>query len=357
VQVYQPRLVKIRWRKHLRRWIRHRILDKKEPKNVKVLCLPTSKGIEITDVYDRLNIPRRNIWAVERNKGEFQLLKSSFPDINLYQGNVFNFLKETTLSFDVLSLDLQGHFTRECVTAFDSLFRNRIIGKRGLLVYTFMVGRENPNVRGLMSVPLIVDMVREIYRIAHGALRFSAGHSGRIGFTTNDIGSQPPVLSSTPDYKKLYHDRDCIDMCVYDIAIGVYGFKAKYILGLQKLFINKEPQFEFDLESPAYITLLDELLNYIGKHVDKIMYNNSYRQNIYYMPWGESFLYRSGYVTMKTTFGLFECINEYLKVVPEKYWEINLIAKCYAFPGKNAGRIEEPLLKTDIIRLIKEGSL
>jgi hypothetical protein len=349
------RPVKVRWRKEVRKWIRHRILDRKKPKDVKVLCLPTGKGLEITQIYDRLGIPRQNIWAVERKRQEFKLLSRNFPDVNLYHGDVLDFLNQTNETFDILSLDFQGHLTEKHVYTFDRIFRNKLIGKRGLIIYTFMRGREREDIYAIMNVPITVEITRDAYtKLVYGKpIRISVGHTKSELYSTDNNVS---ISTHPPNYDELIKNRVGIDMTIHDIAMNVFFDKAEYLLKLQETATKKGEEYEINPEN--LLQNLEILMAKLKEHVDKIMYNPTYRENIYYAPWLQGYLYKSGgKVIMKFSIGLFEPIEEYLKVVPERYWELNLFGKVFTFPANPVVWIPEPIPKAEIIKLIKQGEL
>jgi hypothetical protein len=79
-------------RAEYREFLRTTILRHKKAKDVKVLCLPGHEAVEIFEVYDRLGIPRKNIYGVEWKAESYKLLKAQNLGINLWKGDVFDYL-------------------------------------------------------------------------------------------------------------------------------------------------------------------------------------------------------------------------------------------------------------------------
>lgn len=82
------------------------LLTFRKPKDLNVLCFPGIDAKEITDIYDPLGIPRKNIIGIECDKRVADELERKNLGIQLVRGKVEDYLShQKTLSLDVVSLD------------------------------------------------------------------------------------------------------------------------------------------------------------------------------------------------------------------------------------------------------------
>ena len=65
------------------------------PKDLKVLCLPGPEALEIKEVYDRLGIPRENIFGVEIDKKRFDYLQTQAEGARLFNEDILSYLRKT----------------------------------------------------------------------------------------------------------------------------------------------------------------------------------------------------------------------------------------------------------------------
>ncbi len=233
--------VKRRVRAEYREFLRETVLRHKKPGEVKVLCLPGYEAIESFEVYDRLGIPRRNVYAAEWDKEAFERLKARNLGINVWHGDVFDYLgyaglerikaahSEFTIllrrkeieqivnaeplriidyeyggkhvevkakipalsdvnawnvpedwlreSFDIVALDICGHITAKVVNGLSSCFRAGLLRDRGVFTITSLASREHPLTKLLIQMAFLMDA------IVRGTM-WEAAHDIRPGMVT-----------------------------------------------------------------------------------------------------------------------------------------------------------------------------
>jgi hypothetical protein len=104
-------------------FITKRHSKEKERKSLRVACLPGPEALEITEVYDKLGVPRHKIWGIEKYPGPAKQLRDHNLGIQIYEGDVGDFFQgKPDVSgrtvpkderFDVVNLDFQGQFKAE----------------------------------------------------------------------------------------------------------------------------------------------------------------------------------------------------------------------------------------------------
>ncbi len=216
--------MKRRVRAEYREFLRETVLRHKKPGEVRVLCLPGWEAVEVFDVYDRLGIPRRNVYGAEWDREAFERLKARNLGINVWHGDVFDYLayyglerikdansefamflrrkdleqivnaeplkivdyeyggkhvevsmKISTLpdaqpsvpanwlreSFDIVALDICGHVTGKVVNGLSACFRAGLLNDRGVFTITSLASREHPLTKLLIQMAFLMDaMVR-----------------------------------------------------------------------------------------------------------------------------------------------------------------------------------------------------
>src|SRR5947209_14808524 len=91
-------LIKHRVRAEYRDFLRKTVLRHKKPDELKVLCLPGWEAIEVYDVYDKLGVPRQNIYGVEWNEEAYRRLRKKNLGINVWYGDVFQYFWEAAVN-------------------------------------------------------------------------------------------------------------------------------------------------------------------------------------------------------------------------------------------------------------------
>ena len=139
--------IKAKSREKLYEFIK-RNLHFKDPKEMKVMCFPgaENKGeeaLEVKEVYDRLGIPRENIYGVEYSYKKAKRLEKSNLGIKVYNIDAIDFFKETEEKFDIISLDYTGNFGDSEFQTLQEIIFNRCLNKNSILATNFFGAREN----------------------------------------------------------------------------------------------------------------------------------------------------------------------------------------------------------------------
>lgn len=103
-ETYQN-VVKQRCRKHFRKFIKRHL---NRPHNAKVLCFPGHECLEIFEVYDKLGVRRENIYCLERDKKVAAMIAEKNLGVKLIVEEFNDFIKNTDVVFDIVSLDFMG---------------------------------------------------------------------------------------------------------------------------------------------------------------------------------------------------------------------------------------------------------
>lgn len=308
-------------RKKFRKFIKLNLLKHKRPKDVTVLCLPSWEALEILEVYDKLAIPRRNIWGVEIDKEAYNILKSKNLGINLYKMDVVDFLKTTSVAFDIVNLDFCGHITSRIVDSIEHLFKRKLLKEKGILAVTYLAMRENKELSYLFYNKIVMDVLRMIadFFKPNTEVERCPIHEDRF-HVRRKFTAKGKFWCISEDYKipsdKDLLERYCIDKTIADIALGVYWTKMAFYLIPE---INREVARRISDDFPEDIlyegkkidfTLvkIGELLNDMLWHAIKELDVN----NSYVVKKLERYQYMSGVSKMRTSFFQFEkLIDEY----------------------------------------------
>ncbi len=120
---YDSDWAKAKSRDLVRDMIARTILTYRKPEEVKVLCFPGINGTEILEVYDRLNIPRKNIVGIEREQSIANKIEEKQLGIRLYRGSVEDYIhNQPSHEFDVVSLDYIGPISQAQLQSMSRFF-------------------------------------------------------------------------------------------------------------------------------------------------------------------------------------------------------------------------------------------
>lgn len=215
---------KNRVREMFKKFLESSILKERSPSEVKVLHLPGIENLEVWLVYDKLGIPRENIWGVEIEEESYEWLKFMESGINLVYGDIRYYLKQTDETFDVINLDLSGppKTLLECI---DHVFKRELLTESSVLGVTYLRGREKKSGKKemrrealrigieklLFGDELLRDILLERYkRIMSGEIipRDEVVDVICIEASTAIIRKKVEELGFNPSYDGLY---ECID--------------------------------------------------------------------------------------------------------------------------------------------------
>jgi hypothetical protein len=117
---------------------------RRKTKDFKVLCLPGHEGLEIP-IYKSLGIPARNIHCVERDPDVAHAFKqtTNARGVELYEGTLDAFLRETPHKYDVINFDLQGIFNIEAQKLLVLLYHRNLLKDETIIGTNFLGKRDN----------------------------------------------------------------------------------------------------------------------------------------------------------------------------------------------------------------------
>ena len=109
---------KRRIRRRAKEFIKRYIHLLGNPKSIRYFSLLGTSDRELVEVTDSLGIPRENIICAEKNKKAQDYIKKQDWGIELFEGDVLDFLLNTEEKLDVINLDYQGYFHGKSNTNF-----------------------------------------------------------------------------------------------------------------------------------------------------------------------------------------------------------------------------------------------
>jgi len=130
----------------------------------RILCLSGYEALEIIDVYDKLGYDRSKITSCELDDESFGLLSARELGIEIYHGNVLDYLTETDDQFDIINLDFCGTFSPELMECLTLVFYNRLLKSGGILACTFMARREHEAAKDCLKTPFISAEFGQAFR-------------------------------------------------------------------------------------------------------------------------------------------------------------------------------------------------
>lgn len=120
----------------------------KSPLEMKVMCFPGAEkdgeeALEVKEVYDRLCIPRENIYGIELCQERYERLQKADLGINVYNLDALDFFRKTDEVFDIISLDYTGKIGDDEIETVQEIARSGKLGRNGILHTNFFGSREN----------------------------------------------------------------------------------------------------------------------------------------------------------------------------------------------------------------------
>jgi len=319
--------IKQRWRKKLRRFIKLTTLKYYNPKQVKVLCLPGSTALEIYQIYDRLGIPRRNIYAVEKDPLAYEKLKLKRLGVNLYFGDVYDVVHDTLIgseNFHIISLDFCGYFKLYHLLLLGLIFHNELLLHRGTLALNFLAMREGiieQNIChrtfdfyigqlalliGALEKDSTLDELQELSPVWGKIIPPDIRPRIFKSFSAEEIKYCRKILEKAWEKALKNVPRDAIDLLVLNSAIGI---TVEILLSARATvnFIENDNE-----EAERAFLFYQNLLTKSVKHfLSKAMLATKI----------ERYIYRNPPSVMKTTF--FHLVNakKYYETKPKTYTE------------------------------------
>lgn len=141
------------WNQPIKKYWRHKLFrfietkyQNKDSDYLNVACLPGKNAAEIFEVYDRLGIPRENIYGIEKNLEIAEKIEEKTPNINLFTGSAEEFFENAADKdqvFDIISLDFTGKLTEDKSNLINDLGSYDLLGEKGVLATNFYGTRES----------------------------------------------------------------------------------------------------------------------------------------------------------------------------------------------------------------------
>jgi hypothetical protein len=144
--------------------------------SARVLCLPGAEAREIIEVYDPLGIKRKNIIGVERDGEAYEQLKKADLGIELYRGELHEFLRDFSGQLDIASLDFTQTPNAETLLPVLYLTTREILSGNSVLSTNFYASRISDFITH--SLPIIKD--RKIGYEKFGRLIKSFDHTSTV---------------------------------------------------------------------------------------------------------------------------------------------------------------------------------
>ena len=258
--------IKHRWRKEIRRFLRQTVLKEKKPEEIKVLCMPGAEALEITEVYDMLSIPRKNIWAVEIDKNAYECLESKALGIHLFKGDVYDAIHLLNQKFDVISLDFCGYFTFKHLFLLSAIFRRELLNHNGVLLTNFLAGRER-----IIEQSLYELFYRFYDYFTHLLIR-QAKWIGSKELVYKFEEQRKVIEKMSPNKVK----RDSIDLMILNSGLGI---SFEILIGLKSLIkLPAEEQMKYlDVFDSRLADCIDAFKDraMIPKKIKRLMYVSS----------------------------------------------------------------------------------
>lgn len=140
------------WRERIVDFVRQHYTPN-QIRNFRVLCLAGREMNEVFDVYDELNVKRKNVVSLECDPVEFAAL-STLNDsleqrIKVVPATALEYLSHpATQPFDLISLDYCGYFDDDKALTLGAIARGGKLTPRAVLITNYQMGRENRTIQG-----------------------------------------------------------------------------------------------------------------------------------------------------------------------------------------------------------------
>ncbi len=144
------------WREKLREFIVRQFPDRLVRKNLRVACFPGAEqegeeALEVIEVYDQIDIQRKNIVGLEREAEYAQRLRSANLGMEVVDKNANEyFLHENPKPFDIISLDYKGQQTLEECLTLEYIASRQLLSHNGILATNYFGSREGDSMKKLL---------------------------------------------------------------------------------------------------------------------------------------------------------------------------------------------------------------
>ena len=163
-------------REKFRTYIKEHLLRYKSPRNVKVVCFPGAEvkgeeALEIKEVYRPLDIPAENITGIEYDKDNVKRLREASLGIRIFEGDAYDFFRDSKESFDVISLDYTGQRTwkEKDITRF--IAGKNMLESNGVYCTNHLIKRESRSMKDqLLCGAIFGNATRYIFEKAKKGL-------------------------------------------------------------------------------------------------------------------------------------------------------------------------------------------
>lgn len=278
--------VKHRIRSEMRSFLRTTVLKDYSPKDIHVLCLPSSQAVEIFDVYDKLGIPRKNIIGVERDEDRYNLLASKSLGITIIKSPLEKILAEKFLattfgnlggskSFHIMNLDLQSNFNRNIVNMLYDISEQKLLADKAVFMITYLRGRETDLSRAYLRSEIMLQKVLEkLSEAKHASNWENIRHGGLVLTDLKDLHVDMSAWSN----------RDFVDWLIIDHFMGMYDL-AHALEQCTKDYLS----------TPNFGPRIDPMVDLIAKSIGVAME----REASFLVKDCKRFMYQSGHSPMR----------------------------------------------------------
>jgi len=141
----------------LKDFIEKHLLTHKKPQELRVLCFPGAEqdeeeALEVKEIYDPLNIPRKNITGLEMDKERAQRLRDADLGIHVVESSDLDYLLTHHRRWDVISLDYHNYFDFNHDLVLRVIAGDQLLESPGILCTAYQAQREQAHVKDYHNV-------------------------------------------------------------------------------------------------------------------------------------------------------------------------------------------------------------
>lgn len=123
--------------------------------STKVLCLPGADLWEFNEIYSHLpNLKQQNVYIVERNQLNAQLMQAALPEAHVFGGELADFVNTTKEKFDIISLDFCSEMRPELLSILYSIRFGELLSDRAVFLMAISGRREKSDGKDVVQQAL-----------------------------------------------------------------------------------------------------------------------------------------------------------------------------------------------------------
>lgn len=112
------------------------------PQNVKYLTFLGASDTELREITDPLGISRENVICVENNKETLKYIHSQNWGVEVYPGDMLDFVMNLDRKITISNLDFEGKFKGKNISILRALVRNQVLEPNSIVITNFYGQRE-----------------------------------------------------------------------------------------------------------------------------------------------------------------------------------------------------------------------